>query len=262
MLLHSGPPIDVGARLRPAAPRAGRRLPVRGLGGRPRRRPRRCSTAARCALRERQRARPRRADDRRLLAVDAGLGRGGRGVGRARVLDAQRGAGAHAVVRRRRRRGGRAAALPARPRRAAAGARCSSAPGPIDVLGLAAQGLHMGDELHMRSQADGQPALAPAAAGLRGRGRRGRRRRSRRQPPLLPQPRRWPRRSARRWRPTGTPGSTLVHADVAQRHRHGAPGRRAAGPLVHGAGRAGPGRAAARGLSPTRTPRSTSATRR
>ena len=39
--------------------------------------------------------------------------------------------------------------------------------GPIDVFGLAAQGLNMGDELHMRSQATGNLLirdLAPALA--------------------------------------------------------------------------------------------------
>ena len=81
VLLHSGPPIAWDARVRPAAPRAARRVPVRGLGGRPRRRRARCSRAGEIALRARQRARPRRADDRRLLAVDAGLGRRGRGGG-------------------------------------------------------------------------------------------------------------------------------------------------------------------------------------
>jgi Protein of unknown function (DUF1116) len=43
--------------------------------------------------------------------------------------------------------------------------------GPIDVLSLCAQGLHMGDELHMRSQATGDlllRALAPGFAALGG----------------------------------------------------------------------------------------------
>jgi hypothetical protein len=43
--------------------------------------------------------------------------------------------------------------------------------GPVDVLGLAAQGLNMGDELHMRSQATGNLLirdLAPAFAALGG----------------------------------------------------------------------------------------------
>jgi hypothetical protein len=43
--------------------------------------------------------------------------------------------------------------------------------GPIDVFGLAAQGLHMGDELHMRSQATGNLLirdLAPGFAALGG----------------------------------------------------------------------------------------------
>ena len=90
--------------------------------------------------------------------------------------------------------------------------------GPIDVFDLAAQGLNMGDELHMRSQATGNLLLAPAAAGVRRRGRRGGGRRVCRQPPLLPQPddggrqvrvaRRRRRRRARR-----------RLADVAQRHR-------------------------------------------
>jgi hypothetical protein len=38
--------------------------------------------------------------------------------------------------------------------------------GPIDVLSLAAQGLHMGDELHMRSQATGALLLRRLAPGL------------------------------------------------------------------------------------------------
>ena len=48
--------------------------------------------------------------------------------------------------------------------------------GPIDVFGLAAQGLNMGDELHMRSQATGNLLLRDLARVDRGRRRRGRRR--------------------------------------------------------------------------------------
>ena len=50
-------------------------------------------------------------------------------------------------------------------------ARLLSRTGPIDVLGLAAQGLNMGDELHMRSQATGNlllRELTPAFAALGG----------------------------------------------------------------------------------------------
>ena len=91
--------------------------------------------------------------------------------------------------------------------RAAAGARCSSARGPIDVFDLAAQGLQMGDELHMRSQATGNLLLArPRCRRSRPRAARTSARVHRRQPPLLPQPRRWRRRSARRWRPRACRG--------------------------------------------------------
>ena len=126
LLLHSGPPIawdrvcDPQRRALLAAAvfegwapdRAEARAPA---GGR------------RDRARARQRARPRRPDDGRLLAVDAGLGRGGRRA--AGVLDPERGPGPHAVVRRRRRRGRRAAAV--LPRRARAGCwrGCSSTAG-------------------------------------------------------------------------------------------------------------------------------------
>ena len=103
----------------------------------------------------RQRAQPRRRDDRRLLAVDAGVGGRGRGLGRARLLDPQRGA-----------RATRCGSGSATTRRSS-GLRffrdrvgpiwrgCSSARARSTSSALAAQGLHMGDELHMRSQATG-----------------------------------------------------------------------------------------------------------
>ena len=168
----------LGARVRPAAPRAGGGVPARGLG-------RRCLRGAgapghrRGAPALRQRVRSRRADDRRLLALDAGLGGAGRGHRRARLLDAQRGAGAHAVVRRRRRRGGRAGALPARPRRPAAGAP-ARAHGADRRARPRRPGAADGRRAAHAQPGDDEPALAPAAAGLRGRGRGGRRRRARR----------------------------------------------------------------------------------
>ena len=48
--------------------------------------------------------------------------------------------------------------------------------GPVDVFALAAQGLNMGDELHMRSQATGNLLIRDLAARLRGARRRGCRR--------------------------------------------------------------------------------------
>ncbi len=60
--------------------------------------------------------------------------------------------------------------------------------GPVDVFGLAAQGLNMGDELHMRSQATGNLLMRDLRAGVRRARRRGGGAVHRRQPPLLPQP--------------------------------------------------------------------------
>ena len=121
--------------------------------------------------------------------------------------------------------------------------------GPIDVLDLAAQGLQMGDELHMRSQAatnllwrrllpafaaEGGEDVAAALAGNH----------------LFFLNLVMAAAKCASLAAAGTAGSTLVDADGAQRDRHGAAGRRAAGAVVHRAGRAGPGRAPARGLLP------------
>ena len=133
--------------------------------------------------------------------------------------------------------------------------------GPVDVFGLAAQGLNMGDELHMRSQATGNLLirdLAPAFAALGGEA------------------------SARfiagnhhfflnltmaaakcaSLAAAGVEGVERRVADVAQRHRRRDPGRRAA----RAAGsrrrpRRSRTRCCARATAPT-TRRSTSATRR
>ena len=241
-LLHAGPPIDWERVCDPQRRALVAACLLEGWAA-DRSRGARAAGRRRGAPALRQRARPRRADDRRLLALDGRLGRAGRGIGDARVLDPQRGAGAHAVVRRGRRRGDRAGALPARPRRAAAGApagahRADRRPRPRRPG--AADGRRAA---HAQPGGD-QPALAPAAAGLRRRGRGGRRRRARGQPPLLPEP----GHGRGEVRVAGGRGHARVDArdaDGAQRLRHGAAGRRAAGPVVHRGGRAGPGRAPA-----------------
>ena len=215
-------------------------------------RPRRCSRAARSRSRSGQRARPRRADDRRLLAVDARLGRRGRDVGRARLLDAQRGA--------RRGRCGSASATTSRSSGCASSATtsgrgwraCSTHRGPIDVFGLAAQGLNMGDELHMRSQATGNLLIRDLAPALAVVGGEEAAPLPRRQPPLLPEP----DDGGGQVRVAGRRGLHRVErrlADLAQRHRRRHPARgpaRAAGSSREA--RRGRRRAAARGLRPGR----------
>ena len=133
----------------------------------------------------RQRARPRRPDDRRLLAVDAGLG--GRGRRRAGLLDAQRGSRPHAVVRRRRRRVGRAAAL--LPRRAGPDAGAAArAPRAGRRVRARRPGPEHGRRAAHAQPGDRQPADARPAAGVRRARRRGVGALHQRQPPLLPQP--------------------------------------------------------------------------
>ena len=234
--------------MRPAAAGAGRGLPVRGLGRRSRRGAARLLAAARSRLAPRQRARPRRADDRRLLAVDAGLGRRGRGHRRARLLDPQRGPGADALVRRRRRRGGRAAALLPRRRSGRCWRACSSGDGPIDVLDLAAQGLQMGDELHMRSQATGNLLirdLLPAFAAL---GRRGRRRAFVAGNHHFFLNLTMAAAKCASLAAAGGRGSSVVTLISRNGTDVGIQVAGLPGPLVHGARRAGRGRAPARGL--------------
>ena len=60
--------------------------------------------------------------------------------------------------------------------------------GPVDVFGLAAQGLNMGDELHMRSQATGNLLVRELLASFAVVGGEAAARVHRRQPPLLPEP--------------------------------------------------------------------------
>ncbi len=133
--------------------------------------------------------------------------------------------------------------------------------GPVDVFALAAQGLNMGDELHMRSQASGNLLirdLAPAFAAVGGEPSA---RVVTRQPPLLPQP----HDGRVQVRVAGVrAGRGLVGRlrDGAQRDRRGRAARGPARPLVHRSGRAGAGHAPARGLRRRTTRRSTSATRR
>ena len=125
-LLHSGPPIDVGADVRAGPGRDHRRAAVRGLGAR---RPRRPPTLA--GLR-RDRVSPCHHHGAvgpmagRDQPVDAGRRRRERGRGHARARDAQRGPGQGPALRRVRRVRPRAAALVRR--RAGAGAR-GRAPG-------------------------------------------------------------------------------------------------------------------------------------
>ena len=169
----------------------------------------------------------------------------GRGHRRARLLDAQRGAGADAVVRRRRRRGGRRRAS-CRPRRAVL-ARLLERTGPIDVLRPRRPGAPDGRRAAHAQPGDGEPALPPAAAGLRGRGRGGRRRAVAGNHlfflNLVMAAAKCASLAA-----AGTAGIHARDAHGAQRDRHGPPARGAAGAVVHRARRAGPGRAPARGL--------------
>ena len=71
--------------------------------------------------------------------------------------------------------------------------------GPVDVFGLAAQGLNMGDELHMRSQATGNLLIRDLAPAFAARRRRGRRRAS--------SPATTTSSSTSRWRPASARGS-------------------------------------------------------
>ena len=103
-LLHSGPPLDLGDRLRPDARRADRRLPVRGLGVD--RRGRRADPG-----RRRDHARPvpppphRRPDGRRDQPVDVDVVPRGPGQRRRGVLQPQRGPRQGAADGRLQRRG-------------------------------------------------------------------------------------------------------------------------------------------------------------
>ena len=203
---------------------------------------------------------PRRADDRRLLAVDAGLGRRGRDVGARAFSTLNEGPGRtlwfgvgddESIERLRFFRDDLGPRL----------ARMLEHRGPIDVFGLAAQGLNMGDELHMRSQATGQPADPRPRARARRRRRRGRRALPRRQPPLLPEP----DDGGGQVRVAGDGGLRRLErrlADLAQRHRRRHPARGHAGPLVRRARpRRSPTRCCARATART-TRRATSATPR
>ena len=258
LLLHSGPPITWDRVCDPQ--RRALLAAVLFEGWAP---DRAAADAAARARRDRagarQRARPRRPDDRRLLAVDAGLGRRGR----------RRGARSRRSTRARARRSGSASATTSRSSGCASSATSSARGsrallehrGPIDVFDLAAQGLNMGDELHMRSQATGNLLIRDLAAVVRRARRRGVGALHRRQPPLLPEP----DDGGGQVRVAGDRG---VHglerrlADLAQRHRRRHPARRHAGPLVRRRGRARRRRAAARGLRARRRRAATSATRR
>ena len=138
-------------------------------------------------------------------------------------------------------------ALPARPRGPAARA-AARAHGPDRRARPRRAGAADGRRAAHAQPGDDEPALAPAAAGLRRRGRRGRGRRADR--PTTSSSSTWPwrRRSARRWPRGGATGSTLVTLMSRNGTDMGAAARRAAGALVHRAGGARPGRAAARGL--------------
>ena len=125
----------------------------------------------------------RRPDDRRLLAVHARSGRRGCDVGRAGLLHAQRGTACSGSATTSRSPGCASSATTSDPGSHA----CSERRGPIDVFDLAAQGLNMGDELHMRSQATGNLLIRDLAPARRRR-RRGGRALPERQPPLLPEP--------------------------------------------------------------------------
>ena len=177
MLLHAGPPIDVGARVRPAAPRAGRGVPARGLGRRSRTARRRCWTPARSRLRRGNEhghvgpmtgvcspsmpvwvVQDEGTGARAFSTLNEGPGRtlwfgvgDDEAVERARFLRDRAGPLLARLLERTR------ADRRPRPRR----------PGAAD--GRRAAHAQPGDD---------EPALAPAAAGLRRRGRGGRRRAS------------------------------------------------------------------------------------
>ena len=195
--------------------------------------------AGEVALRSRQRARPRRADDRRVLAVDARVGGRGRGAGVRAFSTLNEGPGrtlwfgvgddeAVATARFLRDRA-----------RAAAGTAARAHAGRSTCFDLAAQGLHMGDELHMRSQATTNllwRRLLPAFAAEGGEDVAAALHRANHLffLNLGMAAAKCASLAARAAR-----GLDARHADVAQRDRDGAPARRAARPLVHGARRAG-----------------------
>ena len=121
----------------------------------------------------RKRARPRRPDDRRVLAVDAGVGRRGRASGARAYSTLNEGPGRtlwfgvgddESIERLRFFRDELGPTL----------ARLLEREGPVDVFALAAQGLQMGDELHMRSQATGNLLMRDLAGRVRGPRRRAR----------------------------------------------------------------------------------------
>ncbi len=118
--------------------------------------------------------------------------------------------------------------------------------GPVDIFALAAQGLQMGDDLHMRSQATGNLLTRDLLAGFAALGGERGRPVHRGQPPLLPQP----HDGRGQMRFAGRRGRVRLDCrepDRPQWHRHRDSARRSAGPVVLRSRRAGAGRAVAGG---------------
>ena len=130
------------------------------------------------------------------------------------------------------------------------------------MFALAAQGLQMGDELHMRSQATGNLLMRDLRRGSRRSGGERAARFMAGNHHFFLQPDDGRGASARRSPPRGVAGSSIVTLMSRNGTDMGIQVAGLPGRWFTGARRAGAGRAAARGLSPRPTPRSTSATRR
>ena len=133
--------------------------------------------------------------------------------------------------------------------------------GPVDVFDLAAQGLNMGDELHMRSQATGNLLLRDLAAAFAALG-------GEESAKFIAGNHHFFLNLTMAAAKCASLAASRLHrlerrlADLPQRHRRRHPARGHARPLVRRRGRAGRRRAAARGLRAPTTPPATSATRR
>ncbi len=238
--LHAGPPIELGAHLRPAARRADGRRRARGAGRRPRGRRR----ALRVRLVGLARALPpprhRRPDGRRGHPVDVAVGaRGRRAPASAPTARSTRGSARCSAT------------APTGPTCSTrlrwlgdvlgpllqAAVRATVSQGPVDVTGILTQMLQMGDEAHNRNRAgtlmllrDLSPAMVTAgfdaADVLEGAGVH------RRQRPLLPQPRD-ARLQARARRRPRHPRLDDGRGHGPQRHRLRHPDRRHRRRVVH-----------------------------
>ena len=228
MLLHCGPPLPYAEHcdplqrsMRAAVVAEGWAADVAGAAGtaRPRR----------DRARRRQPPRHRRPDGVRRRAVAARVRRGeprGRHPG---VLPAQPGSRRRRLVRPRHRRGRSPGCASSRDSGGPAVAAILERTGPLDVLAIAAQGITMGDDLHMRTQAATNlltRTWLPHIAALPDAVREGVRRLPRRQPPVLPEPGDGGGQVAAAVGRAGT-GVQHRHDDVAQRHHVRRQARRA-----------------------------------